>query len=164
MLIVVMLSIVAPFIHLGRLRPCREPKLPELKLKTRPKTTLRFSPIRYLTLPIGLTNILGLLLRPLTLLANISIAITKIVQHICRKTTVLSCHRCLINTQVEKLKKWTILNYRLELWPLDVFKKEWMLVFKQLFTFLKCAVPLLRTNALAHLPGDGKILEIWHLA
>ncbi len=41
------------------------------------------------------------------------------IRHQCRKTTVLSCHRCLINTVVEK---WTTFNYRLELWPRDVSK------------------------------------------
>ncbi len=40
------------------------------------------------------------------------------------------------------LKKWTKSKYRLELWPPDVSKKEEMLVFKQLLTFLKHAVPL----------------------
>ncbi len=43
------------------------------------------------------------------------------IRHQCRKTTVLSCHRCLINTDV---KKETTFKYRLELWPPDVSKKE----------------------------------------
>ncbi len=43
------------------------------------------------------------------------------IRHQCRKTTVLSCHRCLINTGVEKL---TTLNYKFELWPTDVSKQE----------------------------------------
>jgi hypothetical protein len=34
------------------------------------------------------------------------------IRHQCRKTTVLSCHRCLINTGVENL---TTFKYRLEL-------------------------------------------------
>jgi len=29
---------------------------------------------------------------------------TACIKHQCRKTTVLSCHRCLINTGVEKMK------------------------------------------------------------
>ncbi len=40
------------------------------------------------------------------------------IRHLCRKTAVFSCHRCLINTGV---KKWTTFKYRLEFWPLDVF-------------------------------------------
>jgi hypothetical protein len=54
------------------------------------------------------------------------------IRHRCRKTTVLSCHRCLINTGV---KKWTTFEYRLKLLPTGVSKYENMLVFKQLFTF-----------------------------
>jgi hypothetical protein len=56
----------------------------------------------------------------------------------CRITTVLSCHRCLIDTSFEK---WTTFKYRLELWPPCV-SKEKMLVFRQLFTFFKacCAI------------------------
>ncbi len=34
------------------------------------------------------------------------------IRHKCRKTTVLSCHRCLINTGVEKMN---YISYRLEL-------------------------------------------------
>ncbi len=36
------------------------------------------------------------------------------IRHQCRKTAVLSCHRCLINTGVQKI---TTFKYRLELWP-----------------------------------------------
>ncbi len=47
--------------------------------------------------------------------------IIEIEQHVldtyARITTVLSCHRCLINTWVEK---WTTFKYRLELWQPDV--------------------------------------------
>ncbi len=39
------------------------------------------------------------------------------IRHQCRKTTVLNCHRCLINTV---LKKWAAFKYRLDLWPPDV--------------------------------------------
>ena len=39
--------------------------------------------------------------------------------HQCRKTAVLSCHRFLINSGVEKMKKF---KYGLELWPPDVSK------------------------------------------
>jgi len=41
------------------------------------------------------------------------------IGHQCRKTTVLSCHRCLINTIVEN---GTTFKYRLELLPPDVSK------------------------------------------
>jgi hypothetical protein len=34
------------------------------------------------------------------------------IRHQCRKTTVLRCHRCLINTDVEKTKK---IKYRIQL-------------------------------------------------
>jgi hypothetical protein len=35
------------------------------------------------------------------------------IRHQCRKTFISSCHRCLVNTGVEK---WTTFKYRL--WPL----------------------------------------------
>jgi len=38
-------------------------------------------------------------------------------RHQCRKTIVLSCHRCVINTGVEKR---TTFKYRVELGPPDV--------------------------------------------
>ncbi len=41
------------------------------------------------------------------------------IRHQCRKTTVLSCHRCLINTGIEK---WTTFKHRFELWSPDVSK------------------------------------------
>ncbi len=41
------------------------------------------------------------------------------IRHQCRKTIVLGCHRCLINTG---FKQWTTLKYRLELWPPEVSK------------------------------------------
>ncbi len=41
------------------------------------------------------------------------------IRHQCRKTTVLSYHRCLIKTGFEK---WTTFKYRLEVWPPDVSK------------------------------------------
>ncbi len=44
---------------------------------------------------------------------------TTSIRYQCRKTTVLSCHRCLINTGVEKR---TTFKYRLEFWSLDVSK------------------------------------------
>ncbi len=45
---------------------------------------------------------------------------TACIRQQCRKTAVLSCHRCLINTGVEK--KWTTFKYGLELWQPDVSK------------------------------------------
>jgi len=41
------------------------------------------------------------------------------IRDLCKKTAVLSCHRCLINAV---LKKWNTFKYRLELWPPDVSK------------------------------------------
>ena len=41
------------------------------------------------------------------------------IRHQCRKTKVLSCHRCVINSGV---KNWTTFKYRLELWQPDVSK------------------------------------------
>jgi hypothetical protein len=43
------------------------------------------------------------------------------IRHQCRKTTVLSCHICLINTGVEKMNT---INYKLELGPPDVSTKS----------------------------------------
>jgi hypothetical protein len=43
-------------------------------------------------------------------------------RHQCRKTTALSCYRCLINTGVETFR------YRLEFGPLNVSKSKEMLV------------------------------------
>jgi hypothetical protein len=43
------------------------------------------------------------------------------IRHQCRKTAVLSCHRCLINTGVEKK---TTFKYRLELWLPNVSKRK----------------------------------------
>jgi hypothetical protein len=60
------------------------------------------------------------------------------IRHLCRKTIVLSCHRCPINVV---LKKWTSFKFRFEFWLPDVSKEEEMLVLQQLFTFLKRAVP-----------------------
>jgi len=40
------------------------------------------------------------------------------IGYLCGKITVLSCHRCLIKTSVEKTFK-----YKLKLWPPDVSKK-----------------------------------------
>jgi hypothetical protein len=41
------------------------------------------------------------------------------IRHLYKKTTVLSCHRCLINTGI---KKRTTLKYTLEFLPEDVSK------------------------------------------
>jgi hypothetical protein len=43
--------------------------------------------------------------------------LTMHIRHQCRKTTFLSCHRCLIKTGVEK---WTTFEYVFERWPPDV--------------------------------------------
>ncbi len=43
------------------------------------------------------------------------------IRHQCKKTTVLSCHWCLINTGVEKMNN---IKYRSELWPQDASKQE----------------------------------------
>ncbi len=67
------------------------------------------------------------------------------IRHQCRKTIVLCCHRCLINTGVIK---WTKFKYTLELWTPDVSKKEKMLVFKQLFSFFKvrCSIDIQKSH------------------
>ncbi len=59
---------------------------------------------------------------------------TACIRHPCRKTTVFSCHRCLIYTRVEK---WTTFKCWLEFWPPDVSEYKEILVFQQLFTFFK---------------------------
>jgi hypothetical protein len=43
---------------------------------------------------------------------NLEVIRTARIRHQCRKTAVLSCHRCLINTGVEKIKMNNI-KYRL---------------------------------------------------
>jgi len=48
------------------------------------------------------------------------------IRHLCRITTVLTWHRCLINTAVEKR---TAIIYSLEFWQPDVSKNEQMMVF-----------------------------------
>ncbi len=45
---------------------------------------------------------------------------TKRIRHLCRKTAVLSCHKCLMTTSVEKTKTF---KYRWDIWPPDVSKK-----------------------------------------
>ncbi len=64
------------------------------------------------------------------------------IRHQCRKTAVLSCHRCLINSGV---KKWTKFKNGLELWPPDVRVNGG--IQTNVYIFLKCAVPLSNINA-----------------
>ncbi len=42
-------------------------------------------------------------------------------RHLCRKTNVLSSHRCLFDTGTEKMNNIEIQN-RLEVWPPGVYK------------------------------------------
>jgi len=62
------------------------------------------------------------------------------IRHQCMKTTVFSCHRCLINTGVEK--KWTTFIYRLELWPQMSLSKSKCWYSNNCLHFVRRAVPL----------------------
>jgi hypothetical protein len=71
-----------------------------------------------------------------------------IEQHICRKTTLLSCHRCLINTGVEKIEQHLNiidLNFDREM----SLSKSKCWYSKNSLHFLKCAVPFLKIIPLA---------------
>jgi hypothetical protein len=57
------------------------------------------------------------------------------IRHLCKKTTVLDNHKCIINTGVET-------KIKIKFGPPDVCKQKAILVFEQLFVFFKCAVPL----------------------
>ncbi len=63
------------------------------------------------------------------------------IRHQCRRTSVLSFHRCKLTLA---LKKWTTFKYRLQLWPSDVYKQYnsecWY--SKNCLHFLKRAVTL----------------------
>jgi hypothetical protein len=71
--------------------------------------------------------------------SNVTVNRKAYIIHQCRKTTVLSCHRCLINPGVEK---WTTFQFGVELWPPDVSKKSQCWYSNICLHFLEHAVPL----------------------
>jgi len=84
------------------------------------------------------------------------------IGHQCRKTTVISYHRCLINTGVEKMEQHLNKDYNFD-HQMSLSKSKccyhramalWLL-FKQLFTFLKvrCFIGFVR----AYHPRSGKV-------
>ncbi len=61
------------------------------------------------------------------------------------------------------LKYRATFKYRLELWPPDVYIQEWMLVFKQLFTFFKahCIIRHVQSKMLELCDRDSSVSTSW---
>ncbi len=65
---------------------------------------------------------------------------TSCISHHCRKTTVSSFHRCLINTSIEKMNKTFNIDQNFD-HQMSLSKSIW-LYSNNCLHFLKCAVPL----------------------
>ncbi len=95
--------------------------------------------------------------------SNVTVNRTARIRHQCRKTTVLSCHRCLINTGVEKNEQHLNKEYNFDqqMFP----SKSKCLYSSNCLHLSKCTVPIgqrdlsIRTERIRHLCRKSAVLS-----